>query len=112
MCRNCQLFRRYCGGCYNECDPSACGNYDYSACYQNCDGYGHGPGCCCCGCCEKYSGCCGPCCQTQGPGCCASGDHRYNFAPGPPTGQTAYPYYTVRGPRDFLLNNPPSIGPY
>ena len=22
----------------------------------------------------------------------------------------AYPYYTTRGPRDFLLDNPPSIG--
>ena len=29
---------------------------------------------------------------------------------GPPTGQVAYPYYTIRGPRDFLLDNPPSIG--
>lgn len=29
---------------------------------------------------------------------------------GPPTGATAYPYYTLRGPRDFLTNNPPSIG--
>jgi hypothetical protein len=29
---------------------------------------------------------------------------------GPPTAAVAYPYYTVRGPRDFLLNNPPSIG--
>lgn len=36
----------------------------------------------------------------------------YNFTPGPPVGQTAYPYYTTRGPRDFLQNNPPSIGPY
>ena len=34
------------------------------------------------------------------------------FNPGPPVGQVAYPYYTVRGPRDFLQNNPPSIGPY
>lgn len=24
--------------------------------------------------------------------------------------QVAYPYYTVRGPRDFLSANPPSIG--
>ena len=30
--------------------------------------------------------------------------------PGPPSGTVAYPYYTVRGPRDFLLDNPPSIG--
>jgi len=36
----------------------------------------------------------------------------YNYNPSPPTGQVAYPYYTVRGPRDFLRNNPPSIGPY
>lgn len=33
------------------------------------------------------------------------------FQPGPPAAQVAYPYYTHRGPRDFLLNNPPSIGP-
>ncbi len=24
--------------------------------------------------------------------------------------QTGYPYYTHRGPRDFLVDNPPSIG--
>lgn len=37
---------------------------------------------------------------------------RTMFNPGPPVGQVAYPYYTVRGPRDFLQDNPPSIGPY
>ncbi|MGL4514669.1 MAG: hypothetical protein ACRCT8_16390 [Lacipirellulaceae bacterium] len=42
---------------------------------------------------------------------CNQCDSNYNFAPGPPTGQVAYPYYTVRGPRDFLMCNPPSIGP-
>ena len=117
----CCLFRRYgCDGCYNECsqcggcsERGPCGEYDYSACDNGC-GNGCGLGrCCCCGaCCETYSGCCARCCQAQGPGYCASGDHQYNFAPGPPTGQTAYPYYTVRGPRDFLMGNPPSIGPY
>lgn len=30
---------------------------------------------------------------------------------GPPSPTYGYPYYTARGPRDFLLNNPPSIGP-
>jgi hypothetical protein len=30
--------------------------------------------------------------------------------PGPPTGTVAYPYYTLHGPRDFLVDNPPSIG--
>ena len=29
---------------------------------------------------------------------------------GPATAQVAYPYYTTRGPRDFLLNEPNSIG--
>ena len=30
---------------------------------------------------------------------------------GPPTGAVAYPYYTTRGPRDFLAKCPPSVGP-
>jgi len=30
---------------------------------------------------------------------------------GPPTSTYGYPYYTTRAPRDFLMNNPPSIGP-
>ena len=30
---------------------------------------------------------------------------------GPMQGTVGYPYYTIRGPRDFLLDNPPSIGP-
>jgi hypothetical protein len=37
--------------------------------------------------------------------------HREYVGPqGPPTAAVAYPYYTVRGPRDFLIDNPPSIG--
>jgi hypothetical protein len=31
-------------------------------------------------------------------------------AQGPAAAQVAYPYYTTRGPRDFLLDNPPTIG--
>ncbi len=30
---------------------------------------------------------------------------------GPPAATITYPYYTIRGPRDFLAKNPPSIGP-
>ena len=30
---------------------------------------------------------------------------------GPPTAAVAYPYYTNRGPRDFLAKNPGDIGP-
>ena len=36
---------------------------------------------------------------------------RDGFAPGPPSAAITYPYYTVRGPRDFLAANPSSIGP-
>src|SRR5262249_1629706 len=37
--------------------------------------------------------------------------HREYVGPqGPPTAQVAYPYYTIRGPRDFFIDNPPSIG--
>jgi hypothetical protein len=37
--------------------------------------------------------------------------HREYIGPqGPPTAQVAYPYYTTRGPRDFFLDNPPTIG--
>jgi hypothetical protein len=42
------------------------------------------------------------------PGLCPWGYRRYA---GPQTGQVVYPYYTTRGPRDFLNPNPPSIGP-
>jgi hypothetical protein len=35
----------------------------------------------------------------------------YEFAAGPPTGGVAYPYYTTRGPRDFLARTPRDIGP-
>ncbi len=57
-----------------------------------------------------------PCCQhikTCIGGPIAGGtDANYNFNPGPSAAQVAYPYYTTRGPRDFFLDNPPSIGPY
>ena len=33
------------------------------------------------------------------------------YNPGPPSAQVTYPYYTNRGPRDFLARNPRSIGP-
>ena len=32
-------------------------------------------------------------------------------ANGPPAPTVSYPYYTTRGPRDFLAARPPSIGP-
>ena len=29
---------------------------------------------------------------------------------GPASAQVAYPYYTARGPRDFFVDDPPTIG--
>ena len=64
---------------------------------------------------------CGPNCNGQcGPeGCGPLGRLQAHhaapqepaYAPGPPTAAYAYPYYTTRGPRDFLQDNPMSIGP-
>lgn len=36
--------------------------------------------------------------------------HQHRIPYGNPGAVVAYPYYTIRGPRDFLLDNPPSIG--
>ena len=47
-------------------------------------------------------------CRGHGCGRCR-GEEAIN--PGPSTGTVTYPYYTTRGPRDFLADNPPSIGP-
>ena len=41
---------------------------------------------------------------------CATCGGGPQFQPGPPTAQVANPYYTVRGPRDFLARNPRSVG--
>jgi len=72
---------------------------------------------------ETCAGCtagCGTCADPAGvvydPGACRGrclGDRRWRapFTPGPPAGAITYPYYTTRGPRDFLASNPRSIGP-
>ena len=128
VCSDCCLFRRYCG---QDCGPGyGAGPYDCSPCHAKgawgCSGYRHPHGYVSgheCHCANEhtapfYAGvcgngyCCGVCGQPAPSCCCNSGDHVYNFAPGPPVAQTAYPYYTVRGPRDFLLDNPPPLGPY
>lgn len=80
----CGLFQN--GGCGSGC--GACGGSGCNNCLQN-----------------------GLSALLDCDGCGASGDGAYNFTPGPPVGQVAYPYYTTRGPRDFLMCNPPSIGP-
>jgi len=91
-------------------------------CTDGCSDGGMGGGCNCNGC-----ACGGPCqrmAERVATGFCAcpaghamcphAGGYpeASSFNGGPPVGQVAYPYYTTRGPRDFLLDNPPNIGPY
>lgn len=89
------------GGNCDQCGGSGCGHGD---CGQGCANGGSGGSHC-------------------GPGGCAAKGHHgakqaYEDIPdsdagpeGPPTGAVAYPYYTTRGPRDFLAKQPSSIGP-
>ena len=54
-------------------------------------------------------------CNSCGGGCCGRrGGGRQPFMgdSGPPCGAVGYPYYTTRGPRDFLARSPRPIGPY
>jgi hypothetical protein len=37
--------------------------------------------------------------------------HQHRFDPGPASPSVTYPYYTNRGPRDFLARSPRSTGP-
>jgi hypothetical protein len=43
--------------------------------------------------------------------CALHGRRDRTPTPGPPVGAVTYPYYTVRGPRDFLARDPRPIGP-
>lgn len=95
----------------------ACGGYSDNG-YGGCGGGGTcGDGACGGGCIQRgigmlLDGSCGPCGGGESPcGLGRASDRNYAFNPGPPVGQVAYPYYTTRGPRDFLQCNPPSIGP-
>ena len=112
-------------GCQSACGPNCRRaskgllDYDSAKCDGDCGrakggGLGRGGrgGGCEDGSCEDGScsdGSCGRC------GLCARMRGRHAGAEemgpvGPPTPQYTYPYYTTRGPRDFLLNNPPPIG--
>jgi hypothetical protein len=105
----CCLFDRLFGhgGCATCCGK--CGPYPGGSCPP----YNPGGGACGPGGCAPGGGGCGP--GDCSPGCArASGggpmDDGSAFA-GPTTGAVAYPYYTTRGPRDFLATNPRGIGP-
>ena len=54
------------------------------------------------------TGCCSPL-GPNGAGRCSPAPENYGSCAA--TGAITYPYYTCRGPRDFLATNPRSIGP-
>jgi hypothetical protein len=92
-------------GCGDGCQVE--GPYAYSDEYVDCDTEG------------AYACTDGSCGQGRAHGLIQAirGAFRRHHGPrapvgGPPVGTVTYPYYTVRGPRDFLANDPPSIGPY
>ncbi len=61
------------------------------------------------GCGNPHCDRCGP--MVQVPPRLPHGYQQQVGPAGPPTAAVAYPYYTLRGPRDFLAAQPPSIGP-
>lgn len=97
-----------CTGCGDACAEGCYGEgcYDDGSCGgARCGRCGGGP----CGACRGLG--CRICGGSGICGCLCKGDNVYDFQPGPPVGQVAYPYYTVRGPRDFLNPCPTPIGP-
>ncbi|MEN1678004.1 MAG: hypothetical protein AAGJ46_00315 [Planctomycetota bacterium] len=123
----CQSMKPGCGAGCGTCPPPSCGCDDCGPTCECGPSCGCGGECCgdagCCGGggCGGYGGCngCGPFGgggafgAGGGPSCLplGAGDSNYNFNAGPPVGAVAYPYYTTRGPRDFLAKNPMPIGP-
>lgn len=105
----CSNGKNGCGGC-NGMNGCNCG-------LGHCQGGRGSGGSVCGGGTGGHCGC-GPCCATCAAHECCLCPHAggypamTRFNPGPPVGQVAYPYYTTRGPRDFLQDNPPTIGPY
>ncbi|OUT59401.1 MAG: hypothetical protein CBB71_10585 [Rhodopirellula sp. TMED11] len=97
--------------CGSSCSTGACssGACSSGCATESCGSCGNG-GC--------LSGLCGGCrtgCQA-GPLGWGQGGLSYSSCLGQQqqigqgAGQVAYPYYTLRGPRNFLDPNPPSIG--
>ncbi len=88
-----------------QCQDGACqdGACQDGAC-QECQGASCQPG-------GKYGGLAKHHLTPQEKAALAASNYGQTGPAGPPTGGVAYPYYTTRGPRDFLAKNPPSIGP-
>ena len=106
-----------CGTCADTCQPSDCGDcgtcdqgYECvqgGQCVQGCEGGGCGQGLA-----DRCRGFLSSLCPWGHGGghqaAAPAGDGAFGQGTG---GVVAYPYYTTRGPRDFLAKNPRSIGP-
>lgn len=130
------LSKRGCTGCDTGCPScSTCGDGSCGSCANGaCVQYVRGPmlankrmygrtavnsaeGMCPCPMCKGHGrGCLH--CGGRGFGPCGLYGHHHDLAyrkeappHGPQSAHVGYPYYTTRGPRDFLVDNPPSIGP-
>jgi hypothetical protein len=110
--RNCLKKTGGCAeACGAECRPDGCGQCAGAGC-EGCGGAGcemcGGVGCDTC----RGAGCGQPRALACGSlGCLGAGRQADQFMPGPPSAAITYPYYSNRGPRDFLAESPPSIGP-
>jgi hypothetical protein len=92
----CVQDQMYCRSCGQGATAALCGSCaDCPETCQSCDPYGGGA------------------CAACGPGAMGPYDPEAQgaFCPGPPTGAVTYPYYTVRGPRDFLARDIRPVGP-
>lgn len=77
---------------------------DNGACQAHCSECGAAAGACRCG--WAHGGLAGRAAARRSAGAYADG-----YMAGNSHGAVAYPYYTNRGPRDFLAKNPRDIGP-
>jgi hypothetical protein len=96
------------GACQDEgCEPGACqdGACQEGACQDCQDGACRKPHT------GRYGGLAKHHLTADEKAALAASDYGAVQPAGPPTGAVAYPYYTTRGPREFLAKNPPSIGP-
>jgi hypothetical protein len=86
------------------CGNGACSAGNGGSHFGGCAKCGHGLG--------KHGGCakCGHGLRKHGDPNDGYGGNPQMVNNGPASAAVSYPYYTTRGPRDFLINNPPSIG--
>jgi hypothetical protein len=100
QCQDGQCQDGQCGpeGCPDGgCQPGACQECEGGACHPRHVG--------------RYGGLAKHHLSPEEKAALAGSDYGAVQPAGAPTGAVAYPYYTTRGPRDFLAKCPPSIGP-